>query len=416
MPLACGAARRAAVRIEWPLRDPVERHSGAIYARRMRVLVAMSGGVDSSVAAALLVEQGHEVVGVTLKLWSGPNESGCCAVGDVEDARRVAAELGIAHYVLDETEPFWRAVVQPNPCIECNRYVKFGLLAQRAMRLGFDALATGHHARVAFEGGRFRLLRGRDLAKDQSYVLAMLGQRELARLLLPVGELTKAEVRELASARGLRTATKPDSQEVCFVGRRSRREFLAEHIGLTPGVLVERSTGQVVGQVDAVELVTAGQRRRLGLRGAPSPFYAVEVDPQRARVVVARREEAQIDWVALVHCSWVDEPLDTGARVLAQSSAHGPALPAVVLRSDEQRPAALAALNQPDEHRPGVPAGLARPGARGVSERTTWIVRFDVARPPIAPGQTVALYCPDEPDAVVGCGIVVGSGRGAEAA
>ncbi len=206
-------------------RRRVSRVTGA------RVLVAMSGGVDSSVAAALLRERGHDVTGVTLKLWGGDSDSGCCSVSDVEDARRVAAQLDIPHYVFNFTDEFDAAVVDPyvdsyangstpNPCVECNRSIKFGRLLERADALGFDYLATGHHARVALDGhDGYRLRRGVDVAKDQSYVLYMLGQRELARTLLPVGELTKVAVREHASRLGLRTAQKPESMDVCFITR-----------------------------------------------------------------------------------------------------------------------------------------------------------------------------------------------------
>ncbi|HEY2214544.1 MAG TPA: asparagine synthase-related protein, partial [Acidimicrobiales bacterium] len=193
----------------------------------MRVMVAMSGGVDSSVAAALLVEQGHDVVGATLKLWGGPSDSGCCSVADVDDARRVAQQLGIDHHVFNLTEEFDQHVVAPyvashqrghtpNPCIECNRSIKFDRLLERAERLGFDVLATGHHARVTRDDA-FQLRRGADADKDQSYVLSMLGQGELARVTFPVGEMTKAEVRVHATRLGLRTADKPDSQDVCFI-------------------------------------------------------------------------------------------------------------------------------------------------------------------------------------------------------
>ena len=181
----------------------------------MQVLVAMSGGVDSSVAAALLLEAGHEVVGVTMKLWGGEGDSGCCSVSDVDDARRVAQQLGIDHAVFNFGDDFTRHVVDPyveahrggrtpNPCVECNRHLKFARLLERADRLGFDRVATGHHARVVSSGGAFRLLRGADRAKDQSYVLHMLGQQQLRRVMLPVGELDKGEVR--ARAVGARIA------------------------------------------------------------------------------------------------------------------------------------------------------------------------------------------------------------------
>jgi tRNA-uridine 2-sulfurtransferase len=297
------------------------------------VLVAMSGGVDSSVAAALLLDAGHEVVGATLKLWGGPSDSGCCSVADVDDARRVASQLGIDHYVFNLADDFDAEVVAPyvadhaagrtpNPCIECNRTIKFDRLLRRADVLGFDALATGHHAR-AVDG---RLLRGADRAKDQSYVLHVLGRDVLRRLLLPVGERTKAEVRDQAAALGLRTAAKPDSQEVCFIPGTAggRRRFLADRLALTPGRVVDDG-GAVVGQVPAVELVTVGQRRGLGL-AAGTPRYAVDVDVATATVTVGSAAELLVDRVPLTRCSWLgDEP---AGPVEAQCSAHGDAVPA----------------------------------------------------------------------------------------
>jgi len=344
----------------------------------------MSGGVDSSVAAALLVGEGHDVVGATLKLWGGPSDSGCCSVADVDDARRVAQQLGIDHHVFNLTEEFDRHVVAPyvrahvqgrtpNPCIECNRAIKFDRLLERSARLGFDALATGHHARVTGEGpGPRRLRRGADAAKDQSYVLSMLGQAELARVLFPVGEMTKADVRGHAAGLGLRTAAKPDSQDVCFIGSaRGREGFLADRVELHPAEVID-GRGETVGTVDAVELVTLGQRRGMGHGSDGGRHYVVAVDVPARRVTVGSAAEAVITSVVLPRASvtWVDRALRDGDRAVAQVSAHG-------------RPAACVVAQAED--------GL--------------VVRFDAPQRPVAPGQTVALYDVGDPDTVVGAGI-----------
>jgi tRNA-uridine 2-sulfurtransferase len=347
----------------------------------VRVLVAMSGGVDSSVAAAVLVASGHEVVGATLKLWGGPSDSGCCSVADVEDARHVARQLGIDHHVFNFTEAFEDSVVNPyvsdhaagctpNPCIECNRAIKFGLLLERATRMGFDALATGHHARVVVADGGPRLRRGADQAKDQSYVLSMLGALELERVLLPVGELTKAEVRARASQLGLRTAAKPDSQDVCFIhSARGRQDFLAERMALHPASLVDASSGVVVGAVPASELVTVGQRRGLGVSVDGRRRYALTVDVRARRITVGSVEQTLGTRVALGRASWVGAGLARGDRARAQTSAHG----------------------------------------RAAS--CTWegdALEFDEPQPLVAPGQTVAFYDELDPEAVVGAAVAEG--------
>jgi tRNA-specific 2-thiouridylase len=260
----------------------------------------MSGGVDSSVAAALLLERGYEVTGVTLKLWGGDSDSGCCSVGDVEDARRVAAQLDIPHYVFNFTDDFTAHVVDPyvgayrsgctpNPCVDCNRAIKFGRLFERARALGFDLLATGHHARVRRVGDRFELVRGADRAKDQSYVLYMLGQLELARVVFPVGDLLKADVRAHAARLGLRTATKPESMDVCFVRKGGRVAFLETRVAMRAGPIVD-SVGDVVGSHRGVGAFTVGQRRGVGV-AAGERRYVVDIDPVSATVTLGTRAD-----------------------------------------------------------------------------------------------------------------------------
>ncbi len=328
-----GAAARGAAWHSAAAASPKRYGAGA----RSRVLVAMSGGVDSSVAAALCLREGHDVVGVTLKLWGGPQDQGCCAVSDVDDARRVCQQLGIDHFVFNYAAEFERDVVEPyvdahrhgltpNPCIACNRHVKFDMLLDRARRLGFDRLVTGHHVRISTQGGGRRLQRGADSAKDQSYVLYMLSEADLADLWFPVGDYRKDELRMLAAELGLRTAHKPESQDVCFITEAAGRErFLAERIGLHPAELVD-AAGQRVGTAPAVELVTVGQRKGLDLGGAPQRRYAVDVDIAARRVTVGGASELAAPGVRLVDHRWAGEPVE--GDVLAQTSAHGPAMPA----------------------------------------------------------------------------------------
>jgi tRNA-specific 2-thiouridylase len=306
----------------------------------MRVLVGLSGGVDSSVAAAVLRDEGHEVVGVTMKLWGGASDTGCCSVADVDDARRAADRLGVDHHVFNFGAEFDEHVIDPyvaahaagatpNPCVECNRHLKFDVLLRRAAALGFDAVATGHHARIEHDARRIlRVARGADRAKDQSYVLAVLGAGTLPRVRLPIGAMTKADVRERAAALRLPTATKPDSQDVCFIRRRQGRAgFLADRMELTPADVVD-TAGRVVGRVDAVELVTVGQRRGVGLAGGHAPRYVLDVDVTSATVVVGDAVDLLVDTSPIGPWTWTHEPVERAH--LVQTSAHGAAKPAVV--------------------------------------------------------------------------------------
>lgn len=305
----------------------------------MKVMVAMSGGVDSSVAAALLVKEGHDVTGVTLKLWGGDSDSGCCSVSDVDDARRVAQQLDIDHFVFNFGADFDAHVVDPyvndhlagrtpNPCIECNRHLKFDRLLDRADILGYEILATGHHVRVASTQDGPRLARAVDTEKDQSYVLHMLDTKVISRCVFPVGSMTKAEVRDHAERLGLRTAHKAESQDVCFITRSDGREaFLSARTSLTPGVVVD-TAGRQVSTVASVELVTIGQRRGLGLGGPGDRTFAIDVDVPAARVTVGTAAELERHGVELRNHVWAADPVL--GPVLIQVSAHGEPVAGVI--------------------------------------------------------------------------------------
>lgn len=349
-----------------------------------KVVVAMSGGVDSSVAAALLVEQGYDVTGVMLKLWRGDdvnNASGCCSLDAAGDARRVADALGIDFYVLNFAARFEDSVVAdfraqylagrtPNPCVRCNQWIKFGTLLERADALGARYLATGHYARVRERGGTYHLLRGVDRAKDQSYVLWMLTQRQLARTLFPVGDIDKARTRALAAELGLRTARKPDSQEICFVRGGDFGAYAERHLGARPGPVVDRS-GRVLGEHRGVARYTVGQRRGLGI-ALGEPVYVTELDAAANAVVVGPRHELAVGALETTETSFTGAPLVPGQRLLVQHRAHGEAAPAVVT---------------------------------DVAGQHLRLV-FEGAVEAVAPGQSAAFYSAAEPDELLGGGIV----------
>jgi tRNA-specific 2-thiouridylase len=302
---------------------------------RGRVVIAMSGGVDSSVAAALLLEEGYEVVGMMVRLWAEQaaeeRENRCCAPDAVQDARRVAALLGIPFYLVNYAEQFKSCVVDyfvaeytrgrtPNPCLVCNREIRFGRLLRHARALDADYLATGHYARIGQAGRQYQLCMGADPQKDQSYVLYTLGQEELRHVLFPVGGYAKTQVRELARQRGLPVASKDESMEICFIADNDYRRFLQQNApqAVRPGPILD-TTGHEIGRHQGLPFYTIGQRRGLGIAAAEA-LYVIRLDVLRNALIVgpARelgRQELMAEQVSYVAGRLPDGPVRVRAKI-----------------------------------------------------------------------------------------------------
>jgi tRNA-uridine 2-sulfurtransferase len=338
---------------------------------QLRVLAAMSGGVDSAVAAARAVDAGHDVTGVHLALSSNPKSyrtgaRGCCTIEDARDARRAADVIGIPFYVWDMAERFERDVVSdfvaeyaagrtPNPCLRCNEKIKFSAVLDRAVALGFDAVCTGHHARLEAAPGLSglsglgdpggaddrpapRLWRSPDTGKDQSYVLAVLNSQQLSRAMFPLGDSTKEQVRKEAAQRGLGVAAKPDSHDVCFIADGDTRAFLAGRLGEAPGPIVDID-GQVVGQHDGAFGFTIGQRKGLRIghpAGDGQPRYVLDIEPVSGTVTVGPREHLDVREITADRPVWTGCPVPAAVECTVQLRAHGEVHPAVARTEGDQ--------------------------------------------------------------------------------
>ncbi|GGF27508.1 tRNA 2-thiouridine(34) synthase MnmA [Williamsia phyllosphaerae] len=355
----------------------------------MRILAAMSGGVDSAVAAARAVDAGHDVVGVHLALSTAPGalrtgSRGCCSKEDAGDARRVADILGIPFYVWDFADRFKEDVIDefvsayaagetPNPCLSCNEKIKFSALAERAIALGFDAVATGHYARLV--DGELR--RAVDQDKDQSYVLAVLTAQQLSRAMFPIGDTPKSEIRAEAARRGLSVAEKPDSHDICFIPTGDTRAFLGARIGVRPGMVVDASSGVALAEHDGVHGFTIGQRKGLGIEAPAAdgrPRYVTGIDPATSTVTVGTAADLDVWSITADRAVWTSgsvPPTDFDCTV--QVRAHG---------------------------------GLAPARARPIDDGAR--IQIDLSEPltGVARGQAAVLYRldPSDGDVVLGCG------------
>ena len=321
----------------------------------MRVVAALSGGVDSAVAAARLIDAGHDVVGVHLALAreaavGGPGSRGCCSIEDSRDARRVADVLGIPYFVWDMSERFMEDVIDdfvaeyaagrtPNPCVRCNERIKFAAVLERAQALGFDAVGTGHYARIETGARGAELHRSVDPEKDQSYVLAVINADQLAGALFPLGDSHKDEVRAEAKERGLLVADKPDSHDICFIPTGDTAAFLRKRLGPAEADIVDAESGEVLGHTDVAYALTIGQRRGLDLRRPASdgqPRYVVDVDLSTARVQVGPRSALAVTELVGDHVRWCGPVEDGEVHGHVQVRAHGEPVPATaVVRGDD---------------------------------------------------------------------------------
>ncbi|MFD1507477.1 tRNA 2-thiouridine(34) synthase MnmA [Georgenia yuyongxinii] len=406
----------------------------------MRVLAALSGGVDSAVAAARAVDAGHDVVGVHMALSRSRAQHrngsrGCCSIEDAGDARRAADVLGIPYYVWDLSEEFEETVVAdfldeyaagrtPNPCVRCNEHIKFSALLDRGIALGFDAVATGHYARIAevpdgVGGPRRELHRAADPEKDQSYVLAVMGPERLARSLFPLGDVpSKAEVRAEAAARGLSVSAKPDSYDICFVADGDTQGFLRSHLGSRPGEVVD-ADGRVLGGHDGAYAYTVGQRKGLGLTRPAAdgrPRYVLEVRPQANQVVVGPAELLSVDELTADQTVWLADEVAAGewTDVEVQVRAHGAPVAARVRRVAGAGPADDGAGNGSVEGAgDGAGDGTGDGSGGGAGGQGPEGGRLDVrlATPlrGIAPGQSVVAYAGTR---VLGQATISGARRG----
>ena len=310
----------------------------------MKIAVAMSGGVDSSVAAALLQAQGHEVVGITLQQWpredleESARHGGCCSLSAVEDARRVATLLGIPYYCWNLEREFGERVIEPfhrdymegrtpNPCVRCNALVRFDLMLRRVLDLGFDRLATGHYARIIAGAGGPELHEGVDPAKDQSYMLYHLDRERLERIVFPLGAMTKAEVREHAKEFDLPVAAKAESQEICFIPLGQTATYLSQRLPAREGSVVD-GAGNEVGRHRGTAVYTVGQRSGFGSLSAPGPWYVTAIDAGANQLTVGRREALATREVALRDVSFIDPDPQLPLRCTARLRYHARAIPA----------------------------------------------------------------------------------------